>query len=467
MNVAVIGLGKLGSSLAAVFAAKGHHVIGTDVSEYAVAKLNAGQEPVFEQGLAELIAANSDRLEATLDTAEAIAACDISFVIVPTPSSEDGSFSLDYVRAAFQQIAAGIHQKSSYHVVVLVSTVLPGSLRFGVLPALEEAVGRPVGDGYGVCYCPAFIALGNIISNFLNPDLILLGESDARAGAFVETFYASVVGDDVPCQRMSLENAELTKIALNSFVTMKITFANIIAQICERMPGGDVDIVTNALGLDERIGPKYLKGGIGFGGPCFPRDNAALSFIARELGGSAELAETTHRANQAYSMEIVARALELGEANLKTKIAVLGLAYKPGTNFVEESPGISLANAWADAGMVVIGYDPLAGETAKAELHEDVLIAEDIDSCIQDADLVFITTPDAVFQNLAVENFNVAATGVQIVDFWRILDSTFSEAKNLTYLPSGRNINRAAGSAILERLWNNKGMNVAGRTTSN
>ena len=149
-----------------------------------------------------------------------------------------------------------------------------------MLPILERESGKKAGKDFGLCYSPEFIALGSIIRDFLNPDFTLLGEFDERCGAHLEEVYKRVMGPDTPCARMSLENAELTKISVNTYVTTKITFANMLAEMCEKLPGGNVDVVTNALGLDSRIGRKYLTGSIGYGGPCFPRDNVALSFMA-------------------------------------------------------------------------------------------------------------------------------------------------------------------------------------------
>ena len=192
-------------------------------------------------------------------------------------------------------------KKKDYHNIVLTSTVLPGSTRQVLLPILEKESGKKAGRDFGLCYSPEFIALGSIISDFLNPDFTLLGELDEKCGEQVEEIYKQVMINGAPCARMSLENAELTKISVNTFVTTKITFANMLAEICEKLPGGDVDVVTNALGLDERIGRKYLTGALGYGGPCFPRDNVALTYIAKELGVEAGIAETTDRLNRSIA----------------------------------------------------------------------------------------------------------------------------------------------------------------------
>ena len=311
ITVSVVGLGKLGASMAAAIASRGFDVIGVDVNQRVVDLLNAGHAPVQETNLEGTIVTHRERLRATLSHREAILNSDVTFVIVPTPSDERGAFSLQYAKWAFGEIGRALAEKNRYHVVVLTSTVLPGSTRYGLLPVLERESGKVCGEDFGLCYSPEFIALGSVIHNFLNPDFTLIGEFDERAGNQLEAYYAKIMENTPPCQRMSLENAELTKIALNTYVTTKITFANMLAEMCTLIPGGDVDVVSDALGLDTRIGRKYLTGALGYGGPCFPRDNVALSFIARALGTEAPLAETTDRLNRSLAGKIVEHLLSL------------------------------------------------------------------------------------------------------------------------------------------------------------
>ena len=248
-KVSIIGLGKLGASMAAGMASRGLDVVGVDVSRQAVDAVNDGRAPVQETGLGELIAANRDRLRATLSAEEAVLASEISFVIVPTPSDERGAFSIKYAEVAFRELGRALARKDGYHVIVLTSTVLPGSTRYGLLPILEAESGKRCGEDFGLCYNPEFIALGTVIRDFLNPDFYLLGESDARAGDALESIHRRVCLKDPVVRRMTLENAEIAKIALNSYVTMKISFANTLADLCERVPGGDVDVVSGAWGV--------------------------------------------------------------------------------------------------------------------------------------------------------------------------------------------------------------------------
>jgi len=451
MPCSVIGLGKLGASIAAAIASKGHSVVGVDVIEATVNSVNEGREPVQETGLAELIAANSERLRATLSVEEAVHASEITLIVVPTPSDERGAFSLEYAAAAFAAVGRSLATKDSYHTVALCSTVLPGSLREGLLPILESTSGKTCGPDFGLCYSPEFIALGSIIRDFLNPDFTLVGEFDERSGDALQALYASVLENNARCQRMSIENAELAKVALNSFVTMKITFANLLAQLCERLPGGDVDAVTAALGLDARIGSKYLKGAVGYGGPCFPRDNLALSFVCKALGVEPELPEATDRANRRLSAEIVARLGDDVEPG--SRVTVLGLAYKPDTNVVEESAGVAIADALANAGHAVTAYDPLAGDEAAKELDGRVRIAATLGDALADADVVLITTPDRAFTSLDVDTLVGASGRVTLVDFWRLLEPTVAGDERVRYRAIGRGTNDTEAKATLRDLW--------------
>jgi UDPglucose 6-dehydrogenase len=250
---------------------------------------------------------------------------------------------------------------------------------------------------------------------------------------------------------MSLENAELSKVAVNTFVTTKITFANMLSAICERIPGGDVDVVTRALGLDQRIGPKYLRGALGYGGPCFPRDNVALSFLADALGARADLARTTDATNRGLVDSVVERLSSV--LHRGATAAVLGLAYKPASHVVEESQGLLLAKALDRAGMRVVAYDPLANETARAELHDHAVVLDSLKACLDQADVVLITTPDPEFKALRGEDFLRGKQSVTVVDFWRVLPASVAETRGLTVIPIGRSLDESANETRLAKLW--------------
>src|SRR5687768_10090998 len=233
MKISVIGLGKLGSPLSAVLASKGFSIVGTDLHQPYVDSINAGQAPVDEPRLQELIEANRDRLRATMDAAAAVAKTDVTFIIVPTPSDDSGRFRNSHILTAMEAIGAGLRKKNGYHVVVITSTVMPGSTGGEIRAALEVASGRRVGEQLGLCYNPEFIALGSVVRDMLSPDVILIGQSDVKAGDVLESIYDKACENKPVIQRMSFVNAELTKIAVNTFVTTKISYANMLAGLCD------------------------------------------------------------------------------------------------------------------------------------------------------------------------------------------------------------------------------------------
>jgi UDPglucose 6-dehydrogenase len=451
VRYSIVGLGKLGCSMAAAIASRGHDVIGYDVVHEVVDRFDSGVAPVDETGLANLMSQNRERLRATHSIIEAVAESDLTFVVVPTPSDADGAFLLDHARSAFAAIGDGVRGKEQRHTVVLTSTVLPGSTRHGLIPALEAASGKVAGIDVGVCYSPAFIALGSVIRDFLNPDLVLLGESDAASGDTLQRAYGEILPGTPQIRRMSLENAELAKLAVNTFVTTKISFANMLADLCERIPGGDVDVVTDALGLDRRIGRAYLTGALGYGGPCFPRDNQALSFLARTLGTTAPLAEATDAVNRALPARLAGRLRGLASAG--GTVAVLGLAYKPATAVIEESQSVQIALALAATGVHVLGHDPLAGPAIRATCGNVIEMVDDLQECLDRADVVLVTSPDAQYRALSPVQFTQKARRTVIVDFWRILDPAFSHTADVEYLATGRGPEAAEAHSRLQNIW--------------
>jgi UDPglucose 6-dehydrogenase len=418
MRISMIGLGKLGSPMAACFASKGFTVVGADLNESYVNALNEGRAPVFEPGLAERIGAGRAYLSATVDTEAAVAATDATFLIVPTPSGEEGGFSLQYVLPACESIGRALRSKTDYHLVVLTSTVMPGATGSEVLATLEKTSGKRCGEDFGLCYSPEFIALGNVIRDLLEPDMVLIGESDARAGDILEQLHSGVCENDPPFRRMSLVNAELTKIAVNTYVTMKISYANTLADLCERLSGADVEAVTEALGLDSRIGRKYLRGAIAYGGPCFPRDNKAFGVFARDHGAEPLLAEATDLINSAQTdrlARVVQSRLKVGDA-----VGVLGLAYKPDTGVIDESPGVALARLLGEAGYEVHVYDPVAMDAALDVLGGLAHGSASAADVLTRSAVTVITTPWPEFAELPIHAIKREGRPV-VIDCWRLL----------------------------------------------
>jgi UDPglucose 6-dehydrogenase len=419
MKISIIGMGKLGSPMLVVMAYKGNTVVGVDLNPHFVAAINSGKAPVREPGLQEMIDANRERISATGSYEEAIMKTDVTFIIVPTPSGPDGRFSMSYVMDSAKEIGAALRKKKDWHLVVLSSTVMPGSTGGVFLPALEKFSGKKCGPDFGLCYNPEFIALGSVIRDMLNPDMILIGESDERSGAILEELYTGVCESNPRINRMNYVNAELTKLSVNTFVTTKISYANMLAQVCETLPGAEVDVVTTAIGCDSRIGQKYLKGALGYGGPCFPRDNIAFSALARGNGVPALLAEATDELNRRQVPRlggmILARLPRGGTAG------VMGLSYKPNTEVIEESQGVALAKHLVESGARVVVYDPAAMDNARQQLAGGVTYAKSAADCARQADVLAITTPWPEFRNLDPVDFKRDSGLTVVLDCWRIL----------------------------------------------
>lgn len=420
MKLSIIGLGKLGAPMAAVMAHKGQTVVGVDVNASFVDAINQGRPPVEEPSLTEMIRANKQRLSATQDYESAILATEVTFIIVPTPSSEDGKFSMRFVLAAAEKIGAALRKKAGWHLVVLSSTVMPGCTDDELVPTLEQHSGKKCGVDFGVCYNPEFIALGSVINDMLKPDMILIGESDGRSGKILEDLYTGVCESNPRINRMNFVNAELTKLSVNTFVTTKISYANMLAEVCETLPGADVDVVTQAIGCDTRIGRKYLRGAMGYGGPCFPRDNVAFSALARTNGVPALLAEATDQVNRRQAprlAEVIRSRLSRGGV-----AGILGLSYKPSTGVIEESQGVRLAQTLLSAGVHVVVYDPAAMENAKGQLSGDVAFATSAAECVRQADAFAITTSWAEFSKISPADLKRRDGSVLVLDCWRMLD---------------------------------------------
>src|SRR6266581_4954995 len=367
-RVSVCGLGKLGACIAATLAARGFEVVGVDIDPEKVRKVNEGLPPVQEPLLAETITAGKGRLRATGNHKEAVGT-DVSFFIPPSPSLPDGSFSTEYLLRAMQPIAAAVREAGKKgHLFVCSSTTTPGALDQVLIPMLEREIGGVCGRDFGVCYNPGFIALGNVVNGLLAPDLVLIGESDSESGAALEQLYKKYTRNSPRIARMSIASAELTKISVNSFITMKISFTNQLRLIAEKIPKADIHAILEAIGSDSRIGSKYLRAGLSFGGPCFPRDNRLLAYAARQAGAEAPLAEATDRVNEATNRSLFEMVQGLAQSG--DTIAVLGLSYKPDTYITEESAGLYLAQQLKRHGYRVLVHDYGAKPSNAPTLHE-------------------------------------------------------------------------------------------------
>ena len=381
------------------------------------------------------------------DIDEAVRASDVTFIVVATPSEPSGEFSLRYAIPVCEAIGQALRTKPEFHLVVLTSTVLPGTTGGPICAALEEASGKHVGRDFGLCYGPEFIALGSVIRDFLNPDFLLIGESDPRSGVMLESLYHHVCENRPALARMNFVNAEIAKLAVNTYITTKISFANMLARICEQLPKSNVDVVTKAIGLDSRIGGKYLKGAISYGGPCFPRDNLALTYLARRLGAPADIAEATHNFNcsqVSWLADLVQQNAATGET-----IGILGLTYKPDTDVVEQAAGILLAQELASRGAPVAVFDPAGARTRYVQFGEQVRFAATSKECIALSSVVVLATPWPEFAAIPAIEWARHSPPRTVVDCWRALPH-LAIADGVRYISLGTGGAAAVGSEELK-----------------
>ena len=305
---------------------------------------------------------------ATSSIEEAVQKTDVTFVIVPTPSKPDGYFDNSFLISALQQVGKAIAKKQTRHIVVVTSTVMPGSMDGELRLTIEKSSGKVIGKDFGFCYNPEFIALGSVVSDMLQPDLVLIGESDIESGAWLQNFYASIVENQPVYKRMRFAEAEVTKLAINTYVTTKISYANMVSELCEKLSLTNSDVVLDAVGCDSRIGRKYLRGGTAYGGPCFPRDNRAFTALGESLDSCTALAAATDYTN-AYQTERLAQLLHKIASPFDDTIGIMGLSYKPGTPVIDDSQGIKLAKKLSEC-----GFKELHDELAVCDPADDGLI---------------------------------------------------------------------------------------------
>src|SRR5581483_6012663 len=423
-NISVIGLGKLGACMAAALASRGFNVIGCDVDRRKSEALHNGVAVTEEPNLQETIELAGSRLTATNDFKQAVLETDTSFFILPTPSLSDGSFSNDLLIAAFKSVVKILtERRKQRHLFIVSSPITPGTCAKVLEPLLKQTLAHS-GIEFGLCYNPQFIALGNVINGLLKPDLVLVGESDLTSGELVAQIQRKLATNSPPIQRMSNINAELAKIALNCAVTMKISFVNQLSNVCAKIPGADPDVILQAIGKDRRIGNDYLKPGLGFGGPCFPRDNRLFQFVAESVGADAALSRATDQINDDVNcrlFETVSRYCPPG-----ARVGVLGLAYKPLTDVTDESAGIGLCRRLADAARTVFAHDYLASKNASSALAEtSVHICSDPAEILQEAcRTIVVTCPWPQYRKFFEMNkYCFRGTHTTVLDPWRLLQS--------------------------------------------
>ncbi len=353
MRLSVFGLGYVGCVSAACFAKEGHEVVGVDVNPTKVEIINSGRSPIVESGIGELIAETvaAGRLRATTDSAEAVAATEVSLVCVGTPSRDNGSLDLAYVKRVCQEIGAALEAKRERHTVVIRSTMLPGTIEGTVVPALEVYSGKKAGRDFGVCINPEFLREGTSLKDFYAPPFTLVGADDEDTAALLGRLYARI---DAPLYVTPVKAAEMVKYACNSFHALKVSFANEIGNVCKGL-GIDSHEVMRIFCEDTKLNlsPYYLKPGFAFGGSCLPKDLRAINYKAKELDVEVPLLSSILPSNRRQ----VERAVEMVLKTGKKRVGVLGFSFKAGTDDLRESPMVTLIEALIGKGIQLAIYD--------------------------------------------------------------------------------------------------------------
>jgi nucleotide sugar dehydrogenase len=420
--ISVFGLGPVGLVTAVCFARKGHQVIGIDPDLDRLEKIRRAEPPFFEPKLKEyLTEAVTNGAFSVADEPSANARSNLAFITVGTPSREDGSIDLTYVKNAAKAIGQSLRQTTHYQLVVVKSTVTPGTARTLIKPILENESRKTAGKDFGLCSNPEFLREGNAVHDAELPDRIVIGSEDPEAVARLENFYKEFHGHSMPpVVRTTYENAELIKYANNAFLATKVSFINTIANIAERIPNADVQTIARGIGLDERIGSRFLNAGLGWGGSCFPKDLNALVSLSKTLGYSAELIEAAISTNQKQEQRAIQLAKQaLGSLEGK-RLAILGLAFKPETDDMREAVSIPLVQGLLAEGANVTAYDPAAMQNARRIFQDTITYAEDPYDCINQADCSIIVTEWDDFKTISPNEFAKRMRSPVVIDGRRI-----------------------------------------------
>ncbi len=433
MKIAMIGTGYVGLVSGACFAEFGHGVVCVDSNALRIEQLSRGEVAVFEPGLPDLVASglNSGRLSFTTDLKGAVASADAVFISVGTPSRRgDGHADLRYVEAAAVDVASAL---SGYTVVITKSTVPVGTCRkVGALIRETNA-----DADFDIVANPEFLREGSAIGDFMRPDRVVIGTESERAREFMAQLYRPLFLRDTPMVMTTTETAELTKYAANAFLAMKITFMNEMADLCE-VVGADVQDIARGMGLDRRIGSKFLHPGPGFGGSCLPKDTVALMRTAQEAGSPVRLVETAVAVNNTRKGAMASRVIHAAGGSVRNrKVAVLGVSFKPETDDMRDAPSMAIIPALQDAGAFVQAYDPAAMHEASA-LLPGVSWCSDAYEAANDADVLLIITEWNEFRALDLERIGSLMRRRVLVDLRNVYRPEEVESAGFTYMGIGR-----------------------------
>ena len=434
MQIAMIGTGYVGLVSGACFSEFGFNVTCVDKNENKISQLKSNKMPIYEPGLDVLVKKNQDagRLSFTTDLNHTVADADVVFIAVGTPTRRgDGHADLSYVFDAAEEIAEYI---SGYTVIVTKSTVPVGTGKkiFKIIQQKRSDL------NFDVASNPEFLREGSAINDFMRPDRVVVGVMGKKAKIVLEKVYSPLNLRETPIQFTDLETAELIKYAANAFLAVKISYINQIADLCEKV-GADVHDVAKGMGLDKRIGAKFLHPGPGFGGSCFPKDTIALVKTAEQVGGQISIVREVVSYNQERKLSMAQRIISRLKTGIKNKkVSILGLAFKPETDDMRDSPALEIITELYSKGANVIAYDPAAMIEAKSFFQDKVVFAEDSENCIRGADVCVIITEWNEFRAISASKFLDLMNGNVVVDLRNIYSPDEMRGAGLNYSSIGR-----------------------------
>ena len=425
MHVSIVGSGYVGTTVAACLAEAGHDVDTIDIDEDVVAALNDGRSPIHEPGLDELVAEHGGTRLRAQSSYEIVPETDLTVLALPTPNNTDGSIDLRAMRAGAEAVGESLTDKEGYHLVVVKSTVVPGTTDDELRPVLETAAGKQDGEGVGLAVNPEFLREGSAVEDFVTPDKIVLGtDGDERALRLLERLYDPIVAEETPIVETGRREAEMIKYANNAFLAAKVSLINEIGNVCKEL-GIDSYEVAEAIGLDDRIGEQFLRSGVGWGGSCFPKDVDALRHAARAAGYEPQLLDAAVAVND----DQPERLLGLLDDHVDVageRVAVLGLAFKPGTDDIRNSRAVPVIDGLEARGAHLAAYDPVATDRMR-ERFPEVEYTESPSAALEGAVGAVVVTGWPAFAGLDDE-FDAMADPV-VVDGRRIV----SRREGITY----------------------------------
>ena len=434
MNVVMIGAGYVGLVSGACFAEFGANVTCIDVDLEKIEKLNNGEIPIYEPGLDELVKNNvkKNKLRFSLSKPEIIGSADLIFIAVGTPTRRgDGHADLKYVYSAAEEIAPSL---DGYTVIVNKSTVPVGSAR-EVKRIITKT--NKTAD-FDIASNPEFLREGSAIRDFMKPDRIVIGIDSPRAQELMTDLYRPLNILETPIMITDLESAELIKYASNAFLATKISFINELSSLCEKT-GADINAIAKGMGLDNRIGGKFLNTGPGYGGSCFPKDTLALIRTAQEYGVTSRIVEAVLEVNASQKARMVAKVKDALKGSIAEKrIAILGLTFKPNTDDMRDSPSLSIIPPMIDKGASVIAHDPAGIEEAKSLLPDEMEYSHSIEDTVKDADVLVLMTEWDVYKNMNLERISNSMRGKIFVDLRNIFNPEEMKNKGFEYYSVGR-----------------------------